>query len=94
MKWVLVAHTGAMFTFQTMIIAIEFHFQSISYIDNRGSPAIDGTSYAGPLAYMYLNGNNRINTVPSTAFLLNNLLADGLLVSLEIRSAAQVLDAP
>lgn len=80
-KWGLVAHVVAMFTFQTVSIVIQLRLQSISYIDFREFPASDGSLYSGPFAYQYSTSYSGINAVPLVMFFLNNWLADGLLVN-------------
>ena len=54
--------------------------QSVSYIDNREFPGNDALP-PGPLGYQYLIYSKAISIVPNLMFLLNNWLADGLLVS-------------
>ena len=80
-KWVLVVHTVAMFSFVTVYTATGLDLQSISYIDNREFPGIDGVLSPGPLGYQFLIYSNVINIVPTLMFQFNNWLADGLLVS-------------
>ena len=80
-KWGLVAYTTAMFSFVTVYTAISLHIQSISYIDNRGFSGNEDVGAPGPLGYQTLVFSEPINIVPNTMFLLNNWLADGLLVS-------------
>ena len=80
-KWGLVAYTTAMFSFVTIYTGMSLDIQSISYIDNRGFSGGDGVGAPGPLGYQTLVFSNAINIVPNTMFLLNNWLADGLLVS-------------
>jgi hypothetical protein len=80
-KWGLVIHSAAMFTFVTVYTATGLDLQSISYIDNREFPGIDGVLSPGPLGYQFLIYSNVINVVPTLMFQFNNWLADGLLVS-------------
>jgi len=80
MKWGLVAHTGAMFSFLTILVATVLDIQSISYIDNRAFPVTDGAPWAGPVAYQLAIYSKAISVVPVIMFLLNNWLADGLLL--------------
>jgi hypothetical protein len=81
-KWGLLIHTGAMFTFQTILIATLLDLQSVAYIDNRAFPGADGAPWAGPVAYQLYIYSKAISVAPVITFLLNNWLADGLLVSL------------
>ena len=91
-KWALVAHVGAMFTFQTISIATQLHIESISYIDNRALPDSDGSGYSGPFAYEFLIYNDSISMTSLGTFLLNNWLADGLLVGPVTNSVTQVFN--
>lgn len=79
-KWGLVVHTVAMFSFLTILIALLLDIQSISYIDNREFAGASGAPWAGPLSYQLLIYDKAISVVPIIMFLLNNWLADGLLV--------------
>jgi hypothetical protein len=90
-KWPLVAHAVAMFSFVTIYTATTLDLQSTSYIDNREFPGANGIS-AGPLGYQRLIHNSPISVVPIAMFLLNGWLADGLLVSFVLSSVAQVSD--
>lgn len=78
-KWGLVGHTLAMFSFVTIFTAINLAIQSVSYIDNRDFPGRDGV-FPGPLGYQFYITTEAISVVPSVMFLLNNWLADGLLL--------------
>ena len=77
-KW-LVAHTAAMFSCFTINTALSLDYQSIAYIDNRAFPG-DASLPPGPYTYQYLISSGAINVVSGSMFLLNNWLADGLLV--------------
>ena len=55
--------------------------QSISFIDNREFPGVGDTIPPGPLGYQLFIYSKPITIVPNLMFLLNNWLADGLLVS-------------
>ena len=81
-KWGLVAHTMAMFSFITLFTAFNFEIQSTSYINNR-------SFVLGPLGYQFM-GYKVINAIPSIVFMLNNWLADGLLVSSASNSVTHV----
>ena len=89
-KWALVAHIGAMFTFQTISLATQLHIESISYIDNRALPDLDGSGFSGPIAYNFLTFGEPISMVSVVTFILNNWLADGLLVGPVLNSVIQV----
>lgn len=79
-KWRLVAHTAAMFSFATIYIATTLEIESISFIDNREFPG-DDVLPPGPFGYQFLIFSKAISILPQVMFFLNNWLADGLLVS-------------
>ena len=80
-KWGFVAHTAAMFSFATIYIAMSSNIQSVSFIDNREFPAsVNGVS--GPVGYQFFISSEAICITPTLTILLNNWLADGLLVTL------------
>ena len=79
-RWPLVAHTVAMFSFVTILEGMNLNIQSVSYINNREFPGTDQT-YPGPFGFLAFSYSKMINIIPTLTFLLNNLLADGLLVS-------------
>ena len=79
-KWGLVSYTMVMFSFVTVFTAMNLDIQSSSYIDNRGFPGVEGASPPGPIGYKWFIYSNVITVVPNLMFLLNNWLADGLLV--------------
>jgi len=77
-KWWLIFHTVAMFSFVTVYTAMNLHIQSNSFIDNRK----DKPDYiSGPLSYIVDVRTTALGLVPNIMFNLNNWLADGLLVS-------------
>lgn len=78
-KWELVAHTVAMFSFVTVYTAANLDFQSISYIDNRNFPGGDGVP-PGPFGYQIYVYFIPISLIQSIMFALNGWLADGLLL--------------
>lgn len=84
------AHTGTMFTFLTVLIAGLLDLQSIAYIDNRAFPGADGAPWAGPVAYQLFIYSKAISVVPLIMFLLNNWLADGILVRTVFNAVTQV----
>ena len=77
-KWGLVSYTAVMFILVTMFTAMYLNILSISYIDNREFPGIEGVTPPGPYGYQ---PSLAVNITPDFMFLLNNWLADGLLVS-------------
>lgn len=78
-RWGLVAYTSTMFSFVTIFTAMNLDIQSVSYIDNRAFPGTDQIP-PGPLGYQYLVYSKAISIVPNLMFLLNNWLADSLLL--------------
>lgn len=90
LKWGLLAHTTAMFSFVTIFTAINLDIQSISYIDNRDFAGDDIMFPPGPLGYQFLIYSKAISVVPNVMFYLNTCLADGLLVSSVANSITQV----
>ena len=68
-----------MFSFVTVFTAVNLHIQSMSYIDNRNYTEI---FLPGPLGYQRVIGPSTLSIIPTMMFLLNNWLADGLLVGL------------
>ena len=89
-KRLLVAHTMAMFSFVTVFTALNLNFLSISYIDNREFPGILNGVPPGPIGYQYYLYNNATGIISTMMFLLNNWLADGLLVGPMSSLVAQV----
>ena len=91
-KWELVAHTTAMFSFVTISTALNLDIQSFAYIGNREFPGNDAIP-PGPLGYQFLIYSKAISVVPSIMFILNQWLADGLLVRIARASFGWVTDA-
>ena len=81
-KWGLVVHTAAMFSFLTIGLAMNRNTLSASYIDDREFPGGD-TALPGPLGYLNFAFSDQkvTNSVAFLMFPLNQWLADGLLVS-------------
>ena len=77
----LVSYTVVMFLVATVLTGMGLNLGSISFIDNREFPGIDGVVAPGPLGYQVLINSSALRIVPSFMFLLNYWLADGLLVS-------------
>ena len=80
-KWGLVSYTVAMFSFVTVYTAIDLDIHSISSIDNRDFPGVEGAFPSGPIGYRWSVWSGALSVTPTLMFLLNNWLADGLLVS-------------
>jgi len=79
-KWGLVSYTLVMFAFVTIFTAMNLNLQSISYIDNREYPGSGDVLPPGPLGYQWFMYSNVLTIVPNLMFLLNNWMADGLLL--------------
>lgn len=78
-RWGLVAYTTAMFSFVTVYIAMTLEILSVSFIENRHFPGSRAVP-PGPLGHQLLLYSSPIYIVPNLMFLLNNWLADGLLL--------------
>ena len=80
-KWGLVSYTVAMSLLVTIGTATQLDVQSISYIDNRQFPGVKGVLPPGPTGYQSLITTEAITVIENVPFVLNNWLAEGLLVS-------------
>lgn len=78
-KWKLVAHTAAIFTFITIFTAVTLNSQSEFYIDNREFPRFDGTT-PPPITGSLFDYSKAIGIVSTVTFVLNSWLSDGLLL--------------
>jgi hypothetical protein len=85
-KWGLVAHTVAMFSFATIYVGMGFHIQSICYIDDRDY------DQDGPVAYEIVLYRTAVALVANTLVLVNVWLADALLVSPVLNLATRLFD--
>jgi hypothetical protein len=79
-KWPYVAHVVTMFSFVTVMGAMTLRVQSSSLIDHREFRGGGGLP-PGPIGYYFSIYSKPVNVVPKVMFLMNNCLADGLLVS-------------
>ena len=68
-----------MFSIATVYTATNLNVQSVSFVDNREFPGVEGVLPSGPLGYLWSN-SRVLCTVPNLMFLLNSWLADGLMV--------------
>ena len=80
-KWGVVFYTATMFSFATVLTGMGIQIGSISFIDNREFPGVEGLLPPGPLGYQDLIRPTAITIIPNLMFFLNNWLADCLLVS-------------
>ena len=78
-KWGLVSYTVAMFSFVTVHMGIGLHALFTSFIDNHEFTDSNGT-LVGPYGYRLSNHLTVPGTILDLMYILNNLLADGLLV--------------
>ena len=92
-QWGFVAHTTAMFSFMTIYIVTGIYILLTAYIDNRGFHGVDSLP-PGPVGDRLFLYHKSIGIVPQVMFILNNWLADGLLVSPVLASVAQVFNPP
>ena len=88
-KWLLVVHTVAMFSFLTILLGITLNWVSLEYINNREFPNNDDYS-PGPLGSSNIIDNGALPDIRIVMFPLNQWLADGLLVGLISNSVAWV----
>ena len=81
-KWGLVSYTAIAFSFVTIFTAMHLNIQFVSYsdIDHREFPGVGDVLPPGPLAYQWSILPNVFSIVPRIMYVLNNWLADGLLV--------------
>ena len=79
-KWGLVCYTVVMFSCATVVIGTAQNITSISFIDNREFPGIEGVFPPGPLGYQSMTCSKAPGIAPNLTTLLNYWLADGLLV--------------
>ena len=80
-KWGLISYTVGMFSCVTIVIATGQNITSLSFIDNRGFPGIEGVFPPGPLGYQLMICSKAPRIAPNLTTLLSYWLADGLLVS-------------
>ena len=80
-KWGLVSYTVTMFSIATVLTGMALNLESISHIDNREYPGIEGEFFPGPIGYQLSIWSGVLVIPPRLMFLLNNWLSDGLLVS-------------
>ena len=90
-KWGLVVHTTAMFSFATIYFGMGLNIQSLCFVDNREF-AEGGLYSSGPTGYKIVLYRKAISLIPNTLFLVNGWLADGLLVSSALISVPQTFD--
>jgi hypothetical protein len=82
-----------MFSFVIVYTVTTLELQSISFIDNREFPGTGGVIPSGPVGYQLSVYSDAIGIIPQAMYLLNTLLADGLLVSTVSDSCTRVSNA-
>lgn len=87
-KWGLVTHTMAMFSFTSIACMIEGRERSISYVEAREFPGVEGEFPPGPYGFLSVR-HGPITSVSVLMFPLNQWLADGLLVGTVPNSIVQ-----
>lgn len=92
-KWLLVAHTVAMFFTATVSLATNLNVEFVSYINNRNYPGVKGQSPPGPLGYYFVPQLVPVEVVSNVTGQLNQWLADCLLVSSASDPLAQMSDS-
>ena len=92
-RWGLVSYTAVMFSFVTVLTAMNLDVLSISYIDNREFPGAEDLSPPGPLGHGWLINPSALSIVPHVMLALCILLSDGLLVGLMLYSLTHVSNA-
>ena len=80
-KWGLVSYTMVMFSILTALTAMSSVTLSISFIDNRQFTGVEGVVPPGPFGYVLFISPMAISFLTNAMAILNNWLADGLLVS-------------
>jgi len=70
-----------MFSVVTVYTATYLNIQSVSLIDNREFPGVDGVLPPGPLGYRWFIHSKAIFVIQTVMFLLGGWLADCLMVS-------------
>ena len=86
-KWGLICYTMVMFSCATVVIGTTQNIASVSFIDNREYPGIEGVFPPGPLGYQSMICSKAPGIAPNLTTLLSYWLADGLLV-------CSILDPP
>jgi len=80
-RWGLVTCTVLMFSVVTVYTATYLSIQSISLIDNRDFPGVEGVLPPGPLGYRWFIHSKAIFVIQTVTFFLGGWLADCLMVS-------------
>ena len=91
-NWGLVVHTITMFSFVTVFTGMTLDIQSVSFIDSREFTG-DAELPPGPLGSQILIYSKALGIVPSVMIILNQWLADGLLVCSVFSLVARVSNA-
>ena len=92
-KWALVVHTVALFSFLTVPVVIYLNNLSIMYIKSREFPGNDEYP-PGPIGYYDILDTGATGAIFGIMFPLNQWLADGLLVGPVSNSLDRVFNVP
>lgn len=92
-RWWLVSYTIAMFLVATTFTGMSLRLKSISYIDNRKFPGVEGAFPPGPLGYQLSTHSTVFCIIFGFLPILNYWLADGLLVGCLLDSSPAPPDA-
>jgi len=79
--WGLICYTTVMFSSATVALGTAQNIGSVSFIDNRNFPGVEGSFPPGPSGYQAMTCSGTPVIAPALAYLLNYWLADGLLVN-------------
>ena len=77
----IVPYTALMFSIVTIFYALSVNIQSLSFIDNRGFPGVEGMPFVGPVGYRSFLESKAPGLAINLMWCLNSWLADGLLAS-------------
>ena len=80
-KWGLVSYTALMFSVVTIFYALSVSIQSLSFIDHRGFPGVEGMPFVGPVGYQSFLESGAPGLAINLMWCLNSWLADGFLAS-------------
>ena len=79
-RWWIVCYTVLLFSFATISTGTGLHVHSISYIDNREFPGVEGVLPPGPIGYWDSIGSGALQQTNGLMAHFGYWLADGFLV--------------
>ena len=71
-KWGLVSYTVITFLIVTVGTTMNLDYQSVSYVDDRKFPGVEGVSFPGPFGYQMSTPSSALAVISSLSFPLNN----------------------